>query len=386
MLIISFDAVGDDEFECLTEYPAFSKISKQAEIFRGVPTLFTSNTYPIHASVATGVLPNIHGLTANTEPFPARFPLWHFNETGIHAKTLWQAAYDAGIDTAAIFWPVTAHSKTIRYNIPEVMARPGKNQLATSFWAGSRYLQFKMIKRYGRLLKGISQPERDNFAAACTADILREYKPGLVMVHLTAYDTICHENGKGSETLKTAYEALDNNLALIMDAAGENRETLIFSDHSQLNIHSSLEPNSLLVSEGLLYRENDAYTPGNSGCFIECCGGSAFFHAGSLPAERVDEVRGIIARSEGFNRFLTGEEMLVSGYKDITFGFCAKAGYCYHTYTSDHKAEHGYPPDMPDYNVFYLMRGSGMKPGRVNNGGSLLDIAPMAAKSLGITL
>ena len=305
MLIISFDAVGDGEFETLMGYPAFSALSRQAAVFRGVSTVNVSNTYPVHTSVVTGATPDIHGLIANTEPFPAKHPVWNAAESRIRSKTLWQAAAARGIDTAAVFWPVTAFSKTVRYNIPEVLARPGKSQVVASLGAGSKLLQIKMILRHGKMLDGISQPGLDNFAAACMADILRERKPGLALMHLTAYDSLRHRHGSGSGLLKQAFDSLDRNLALLLEAAGEDRDVILFSDHGQIDLHTEIEPNGILVEAGLLGRAGDAYIPGGSGCFFECCGGSAFFHAGSLPSGRVGEVRGEIERSDGFRRFLT---------------------------------------------------------------------------------
>ena len=386
MLIISFDAVGDSELEALMGYPAFSAFAKQAAAFRRVPTLCPSNTYPIHASVVTGALPAVHGLISNTAPFPSRHPAWNNREDGIRAKTLWQAAAERGIATAAVFWPVTGYSKTIRFNIPEMMPRPGKNHFATMLGAGSKLLLARMFLRHGKMLDGISQPKRDGFAAACMADVIRENRPGLALVHLTAYDALCHANGKGSGALGAAFESLDRNLATLLEAAGEKRDVIVFSDHSQINVHTATEPNAILVGAGLMGREKDAWIPGESGCFVECCGGTAFFHAGSLADNRVGELRGEIERSEGFRRFLTRQEMLDSGYGGAAFGFCAKAGYSFVPFAPGHRAEHGYPTDMPDYEVFYLARMPGMPAGESNNGGSLLDIAPLAAKSLGIDL
>jgi len=368
------------------EYPAFAAFAKQAAVFHGVPTLCPSNTYPVHTSVITGVLPNVHGLVSNTQPFPARYPAWNNRETGIRVKTLWQATAEQGIKTAAVFWPVTGYSKTIRYNIPEMMPKPGKNHFVTMLKAGSKLLQAKAFLIHGKLLDGINQPNRDNFAAACMEDILRKRKPGLALIHFTAYDTLCHKNGRGSGALKAAFEALDRNLALMLKAVGENRDVIVLSDHSQINLHTAIEPNGILVTAGLMSREKEAWIPGGSGCFFECCGGTAFFRAGALPAGRVAEVRGRIEQNEGFRRFLTDEEMLDSGYGDAAFGFCAKAGYSYTAFAPGHKAEHGYPPDMPDYDVFYMVRGAGLPPGSATQGGSLLDIAPLAAKSLGIKM
>ncbi|MCL1805153.1 MAG: ectonucleotide pyrophosphatase/phosphodiesterase [Clostridiales bacterium] len=384
MLIVSFDAVGDDEFEALARYPAFSALSAQSAVFRGVTGVYLSNTYPVHVSVATGALPGIHGVTTNTEPFPARQPYWLYREDGIRAKTIWQAAAEGGVDTAAVFWPVTAYSKTIRYNVPEVAARPGKSQLLTSLRAGSKGLQLKLFLRHRALLEGLRQPALDSFATACMADILREYKPGLAMIHLTAYDSICHDHGKGSDAIETAFASLDRNLALLLEAAGEDRDVIVFSDHSQVNVHTVLDPNAALVDAGLLEREGEAYLPGESGCFIECCGGSAFFHQGGLSARRMDEIREELSRGEGFRRFLTDGEMRESGRESEAFGFCAEAGYCYEAFGSGHKANHGYPLDMPDYQVFFMIRGSGVEPGSAQWGGRLTDVTRLAAERLGL--
>ena len=384
MLIISFDALGDSDFSQMATWPAFASLAGQSAVFRDVPSLFLSNTYPIHTSVATGVLPCRHGITSNTEPFPARHPRWRYDEREIHAKTLWQAAAEHGLGVAAVFWPVTAFAGTIRWNVPEVEARPGQNQVWTSLRAGSKLLQLRLFLRHHRLLDGLRQPRLDSFSTACMADILRAHKPGLALIHLTAYDTLCHQFGRGSSDLEEAFGAMDANLARLLDAAGEDEDIILFSDHSQINVHTVLDPNRLLVDMDLLRQGADGYICEEGVCFFECCGGSAFFHAGSLPPGRVDEIRLLVGQGEGFRRFLTADEMDESGMDRAAFGFCALAGYCYESYAPEKKANHGYPLDIPDYRVFYMVRGCGLHPGSITQGGSLLDIAPLAARRLGL--
>ena len=397
MLIISYDALGDKDFDILLKYPAFSKLAQQSTVFRNVPSIFVSNTYPIHTSVATGVLPCVHGIISNTEPYPVKSPVWNSSERDIKVKTLWQTAAGQGIKVAAVFWPVTGFSKSIRYNVPEVPARPGKNQVITSLKAGNAWLQFKLLLRYGKLLNGINQPNLDNFAAASMAYILRKHNPGLALVHLTAYDSLCHKHGKGSPGLDAAFEAMDNNLAALLDAAGDERDIILFSDHSQINVHTYSDPNELIAEMGLLH---ESYAKGSADghadgryasvhsdwhrCFFECCGGCAFFHGGSLSDEAVGSVRNRIELSDGFFRFLSPDEMQDSGYSHASFGFCAKAGYCYGMADSTSKANHGYTLDMPDYTVFYMIKGSGITQ-EPDKPGSLLDIAPLAARLLGLS-
>jgi predicted AlkP superfamily pyrophosphatase or phosphodiesterase len=397
MLVISFDAVGNDEFERLLSYPTVGAFAKNAAVFRDVSTVFVSNTYPIHTSVATGLPPGKHGLRANTEPYPARHPVWNSGEGGIKARTVWQAAREKGIDTAAVFWPVTAYSTSIRWNMPEVLARPGKSQLITSLKAGNALMQLQLFLRHRKLFEGVKQPQLDNFATACMCDILHSKKPGLALIHFTVYDTLCHRHGKGSKELSAAFETLDKNLAALLDAAKDEPDVLIFSDHSQINVHTVVTVNDLLKEMKL------------NNCFFECCGGSAFFNANGLSRKLTDEVKRRVEESEGFRRFLTEDEMREAGYftqenasteeaavnsavnndapfqDQAAFGFTAQAGYSYEAYPKEDKATHGYALDMPNYKVFYMVKGFGLAPGE-RRGGSLLDIAPLVAKRLELTM
>jgi len=388
MLIISYDAVGNDEFDRLTRYPVFNAFSKKCAVFRNVSTVFLSNTYPVHTSVATGVLPREHGVTSNTEAFPAASPasplsVWNCGEDLIRAKTIWQEAARKGIKTAAVLWPVTGYSKTINFNMPEIRARPGKNQVLTSLKAGSCFLQLKLYLRHRKLMDGIKQPNLDFFSAACMADILREKKPGLALVHLTAYDSLCHDNGKDSAVLETAFQALDKNLSDLLDAAGDD-DIILFSDHSQLNVHTVVDPNQELVKRNLIIQTDNGYLPGGTGCCFELCGGSAFFHPGGLGENQVNELRLRIEKSSGFRRFLTPGEMDHAGMFKAAFGFCAKEGYCYEIFGTQKKGNHGYPLDMNNYTVFYMVKGCGLAAGSVEHGGSLLDIAPLVRKRLNL--
>lgn len=339
-------------------------------------------SYPIHA---TGVPPCQHGLVCNTYPFPSRHAPWHSAASDIHARTLWDAAAEKGLRTAAVMWPSTARSKAIRYNIPEVLPAPGKSQIFTSLAAGSKWLQLRLALRHRHLLRGIAQPWRDEFVTACMADILRTKRPGLALMHLTAYDSLCHQHGKNYDALQIAFASLDKNLNTLLQAAGDDTSVIVFSDHGQLPVHTSVLPNDTLVHMGLLHKTNDEYAPGDAGCFFECAGGSAFLHAGGLDESRMQAVRAEAQSLPGFARFLWPEEMRQSGHSELPFGFCVLPGFSLDAVPGHEKANHGYPLDYDNYQVFYAVRAPGHAPG-TTTGGSLLHLAGIAADILGLDM
>jgi len=393
LLIISLDAVAGSVWEnAPAGFRNIDAFKREAETVTGVRSVFLSNTYPIHCSIVTGKHPCDHKVLNNVTPFPEPYPKWTYRASAIKARTLWRAADDAGLDVAAVLWPCTGSSPHIRWNIPEIAPVPGQNQILTNLKEGNKMQQLRVILRHWEIVKRASPANVDELTSVCAADILRRKKPDLTLVHLTRSDYLGHAMGPGPETDALIYEAADKSLGMLLEAAGDETEIIVLSDHGCIGVHTELTPNDILVDMGLLGKAAPyispevSYVPGGSGCYFECCGGSAFFSAGTLPEPEILTVRERTAELPGFARFLTDEELRVSGRGDLPFGFGLKPGYAAGAVQERHKGNHGYPLDVPDYEVFYAIRARGFSPGTVRRGGSLLDIAPIAASLLGIKM
>jgi predicted AlkP superfamily pyrophosphatase or phosphodiesterase len=76
LLIISFDAVGDRVFDRLAALPNTAAFLRSAALARDVSSVFLTNTYPVHASVLTGLPQSEHAIISNVEAFPRRYPEW----------------------------------------------------------------------------------------------------------------------------------------------------------------------------------------------------------------------------------------------------------------------------------------------------------------------
>lgn len=385
LLIISFDALGDRELPRLLEMPHFKALAEKSCLHRGVDSVFPTNTYPVHASVATGLYPRDHGLLHNTESFPKRHAQWNYHHQDIKATTLWQAAGAKGLSVAAVMWPSTGGAPDIRWNIPELMALPGQNQILLNLRYGTKWLQIQEFVKHRRLLEGISQPARDRFATACMVDILTKHQPDLALMHLTAYDSLCHMYGAGSQKLKAAFAAMDENLGRLL-AAAPGYQVILFSDHAQLPAEKPVCLNDLLVAQGFLEQNTEKqYVQSPHECYFECCGGCAFLHAGKLTDPQAAKLQAQVLDLPGVARLLHLEEMELSGHGDLPFGVAMLPGYAALPYPGEEVFNHGYPVDYPDYQVFYLLhRPGGEKAER--RGGSLLDIAPLAAQILDLDM
>jgi hypothetical protein len=361
--------------------PNTAAFLRSAALVRDVSSIFLTNTYPIHASVVTGLPQSEHGLISNTTPFPERYPEWRYRASHIKKKTLWQAAAEQGISVAAVLWPATGGAGEIKWNIPEMVPRPGDKQLLLNLKNGSKLAQIRLWLRYRRLLAGTAQPALDRFAGACMADILRR-GPGLALMHFTAYDGLCHKHGEDFGVLDKALAVMDGELGKLLGAVGEETAVILFADHAQLPVENTLLPNDTLVEMGLLRRdEAGAYRIGEQGCFIECCGGAAFLHPGKL--ENTGPLRQKLEQSPGFKRWLREDELRAAGRGELPAGFCPLPGYHYEACDKGEKGQHGYPLDYEGYKVFYAVRSPGVCRGKLLRGGSLLDIAPLALRFLG---
>lgn len=383
LLLVSFDAVGSDELIHLREMPNFKRIFAKGSIFPGLKTVFISNTYPVHASIATGVVPGVHGLISNVMVQPEKTrPWWNYDSRLLKAKPLWDLAAAKGLKTAAVMWPVTAYAKNIRWNVPEIMTREGESQVSANLRTGSKLIQLYSYLRHKNLLRGIEQPERDRFAAASMGDIISLGHPDLMLMHLTAYDSMCHKYGKGTPETDDALREMDMMLGMLADRAGfsEGKTTVIvFSDHSQLNVHTAVDPNRILDVLGYLrYKEDGTVTDARA--FFQNCDGSSFCFNRELDEDQLELVKNAVLADTAVERLLSDEEMAESGYAgQAAFGVCAKRGFYFNAVNLE-KATHGYPTNYPDYDVFFAVSESWPEP----ESRSILDVTKAARKILEI--
>ncbi len=87
----------------------------------GVTGVWPTVTYPSHTTLLTGVSPSLHGILDNVQFDPRRTfdGAWYWYADEIKARTLWQAAHEAGLSTASVGWPVSVAAKGVDTLIPE---------------------------------------------------------------------------------------------------------------------------------------------------------------------------------------------------------------------------------------------------------------------------
>ena len=380
LLLVSFDAVGSDELTVLRNLPNFKRIFANGRIFPNLKTVFISNTYPIHSSIVTGVVPEKHGLISNVMLQPQNpKPWWNYDSHLLKAEPLWDTIAKKGLTTAAVMWPVTAYAKNIRWNIPEIAIREGDNQICANLKTGSKLIQIFTYLRHHKLLRGIEQPERDHFSAACMQDIINLGAPDLMLMHLTAYDSLCHEYGRGSAETMDALRKMDGFLGMLADACKEDTTVIVFSDHAQLNVHTAVDPNRILEFLGYLKYHEDG-TVSNERVVFQNQDGSSFCFNRGLDPEQLGLVRDAVLADPAVERLLTEEEMRESGFAgNAEFGICAKEGY-YFKASNNEKATHGYPTNYPNYDVFFAI--SDPWPDLESN--SILEVTKAAREILGV--
>ena len=327
LIVISFDGVSDTEFKKMAalpeKYPNIASFKTDAIYHSSVSTTFVSNTYPIHTSIITGNFPSEHGIISNTVSIKNNADIWAQEAERIKSKTIFQAAYEKGLKVGAISWPVTCGAK-IKWNMPEVHIRPGQNRIIQHMRHGSIFFQLNMMRKFGHKLDGLAVPQLDDFLSAAASDLLRSKKPDLLLVHLLSYDTMRHKTGLAPQ-LDIARASLDESLGRLLEAAPKDAGIIIFSDHAHLDV---------------IHNVNLAEIYGKK--LYEQCGGCAFF---------TQPIDGIEAQP-WFGRFLRQDEMENSGYEKLaSYGVAAKMGYSLGR--GEYAANHGYPTDYPNYQVFF---------------------------------
>ena len=126
VLMISIDGMRPDYVTAADAHhlhvPTLRAFLKDGTYAEGVTGVVPTLTYPSHTTLVTGVWPSVHGIYANAKFDPTQShkndSYWYAKD--IKAKTLWEAAFAAGLSTANVGWPVTVGAKGLDYSLPAV--------------------------------------------------------------------------------------------------------------------------------------------------------------------------------------------------------------------------------------------------------------------------
>lgn len=405
VVLVSIDGLRP-EFYLDRSWPApmLQQLAAEGARVETVRSVFPSVTYPAHTTIVTGVLPSRHGVFYNTPFEPAgETGRWYWEAGHIRAPTLWDAARNAGLVTAAVSWPVTVGA-AIDYNIPEIWpldAGVDRIEHLRRFCSPPTLLAEVETQATGRLRPetfAIESMTLDDHLGAAAAHLLETYRPNLLLVHLVSTDHFQHEDGRDSPRVRRAVATVDHALARIWDAAGrasirDRTAFVVMGDHGHIDRHTAIAPNVWLVKAGLMEPTADR---GQWRAAFHTSGASAFLHLAEVTDENA-EARARAALEQlpvGIRNLFTiiDRELLdrLGAAPDAVFALAPIPGV---DMTASPRrpavrpaagATHGYLPELTQVRTGLVAWGAGIQAGASAPVLDLADVAPLVAELLGI--
>ena len=405
VVLVSIDGLRP-EFYLDPAWPApvlqdLARRGVRAQAVRGV---FPSVTYPSHTTLVTGALPARHGVY-NNEPFEpgGQTGRWYWNTSEIKVRTLWDAVSDAGLESAAVSWPVSVGGPITR-NLPEVWSlQSGVEGTAAIRSASTPPGLMEEIEREatGNLRDrnySLAYNSRDLRMGLAAGYLLRTYKPSLLAVHLGSVDHIQHVHGRQGSQVAAAVATVDAALATLVEDAKragiyERTAFIITGDHGFVDTHTRISPNVWLAEAGLQGTEKDR---GDWRATFHCSGGSALLMLRD-PEDRaaVEAVRGLLAKlppgvRKTFRLIEPAQLKAIGADPNAAFALSAHEGYRFSNsskapaFKAGRGGTHGYYPDFQRIHTGFVGAGAGFAEDVLVPQLNLEDVAPVAAELLGI--
>ncbi len=407
LVVVSLDGLSSIDFKIIKDLPHFKELLESGSLVRKAIGIYPTLTYPLHASIITGTYPRKHGIVANNRKQPGqKKPDWFWFRRDIKVPTLYDIARSAGLRVGSLLWPTTGGAK-INYNLPEIFpTRPGQNLLWLVLSNGTPLPILDLKIRFGRLLKGISRHNLDNFIAASAAYLIRAKKPDLLLIHLLDLDATRHRHGFLSREAEKVLHEEDQRLGRIMEAArqaGTFAETafIVLGDHAYQDVRYRININTALKNAGLLSCDSRGRLTGWTAWANACDGSAHIYLKDPEDASTFEKVTGSIAslqrdRNSGLAAVFNREQIRAMRIGEgIDFILEAESGYYFtgkmgkevvEPAEEGHLAAHGYLPDREGYSSLVLAAGAGIRKGAVLDSINIVDLGPTMAALLGLRM
>ncbi|GAA4086281.1 ectonucleotide pyrophosphatase/phosphodiesterase [Mucilaginibacter panaciglaebae] len=373
--------------------PNIHALMKDGAYAKGVNSVFPSMTYPSHTTIVTGVQPVKHGVFYNNMFMPdgsPQPPYWQ--DSSIHALTIWKAAKAKGMTVASLYWPVSANAP-VDYNIPDIGSLGDGVREQYSLPKGF-YAEVKE-KVFGGVDK-IDHGKNQNIAKIA-AYIIQKSKPQLMTIHVFSVDGAEHASGRDGGRVQAAVADADEAVGIIVDAlkaAGiwDSTVLLVGGDHGFYDVKKSISPNILLKEAGLM---NDVKS-GDWKAQFNASGGSAYLYLKN-PADKgtANKVKALLEAQpdsvKQYYRIISREQMDKGGYNpNVAFALTGEHDAAFGNAITGNILKpgkggtHGHFPDTKNIRTGLVAHGPGIRKGAVIEEMNLRDMTPIMVKLLGI--
>jgi predicted AlkP superfamily pyrophosphatase or phosphodiesterase len=385
--------------------PTLRRLAAAGAVAKGMRPVNPTVTWPNHTSMVTGVTPAKHGVLFNgiLNRRPGVAPWiepWRDKSEMVRVRTLYDAAHERGLTTAQVDWVAIQNAPTITWAFPE---RPDpKGQIAREMVKAGAISEEDLAAFASRNIVF-----RDHIWTSAAVHIVREHRPNLLLFHLLNLDSTQHRYGPRTPAAMTTMAHLDSQVARVLGAveeAGLAGRTTVFvvSDHGFKLVKRQIRPNAALARAGLLTVADGKVVKSEAYSVPE--GGTAIVYVTTPDPDGtiLKRVKTSIGDVEGIDRVLEPAEYarlglpLPSDNDQMGALFLtAREGYSFTADPSEPAVvdapagglgSHGYVATDPDLRALFIASGRGIKPGVVIETVDTIDIAPTAARLLGVEL
>jgi hypothetical protein len=332
------------------------------------------------------------------EPSGAR-GRWYEEAADLRAPPLWEWARAAGRRTAGVSWPSTLGAP-IDLLLPERdydARRAALDRLRAASTPGL-FERLGVVPREEMFRNAV---EWDAFLTAVAAAMIREDRPHLLLLHLVQLDYVQHRGGREGPEVRPALLRVDAHLGALRRALAEagldERAAIIATgDHGFQDVRRVLFPNQLLADARLRACPR-AGEDWRATVHIAGAAGAVFVNPpgdGAAVRQAETALRGagadrltVVSRTDlDALGAMPGAAFAIEPAPGFELsGSCsAGAGRLEAPALPDHQGMHGYLPSRPGMATGFVAAGAGVRPGVVLDRVRLIDVAPTAARLLGI--
>ena len=415
LLLVSIDGLAGFYWrDPRARMPTLRRLAERGVVADRMEAVFPTTTWPTHVSLVTGVSPRRHGVAANHVLNRATGQSEDLTGDPVYdaaallrAPTLYDLAHAQGRRTAAVDWPCTRRAASIDWNLPFFKdQRVFETQTAAAVWAELGAAGFP-LDRQGEWAQLPKRFLKDAMVAEVAAHVWRRHAPDLLLVHFLCTDSFQHLAGPRSPEAYWAIEYVDACLGRLLDAVGADalaRDTavLVVSDHGFLPVEREVRVNVRLRQLGLLRVDAEGTIRGADARMVMNHGaGYIYLAEDRRPEAAAVDLRRELASLPGVAGVWTAAEYETLGLPtpsdnplagDLVLE--AAPGYMFSDEArgdewhgpARYRGNHGHRPTHPDNAALFLASGPGVRHGAELPPIRSRDVAPTAARLLGLAM